>query len=342
MSSERPLSIDVHTHFFPPSLIELTRGGDGPSGIRVERRDGAEWLFHRGLSFPMAPLLYDLEERVKEMDADKIDAVVLAINSNMFGFELDPKDTLDLCRIANDDVASWVKQVPGRVFAMCSVPLNDPQAAVTELRRAKSELGLVGVEIGPSVEDMMLDDRSLDPFWAAAAELKMPVMLHPYTAMLGDRAPRGARGYHLENVLGNAMETITAGFRLIVGGVFDRHPGLTVQLSHGGGYFPYQLGRLEHAYTMRKDTSADAAKKPTEYIKNFLCDTILFQRVALDFLIERMGADRVVFGTDVPFDMADLMANTVGQDERPAWAEAVLSGNATREYGLKGVARGPF
>lgn len=343
-SGERPPVVDAHTHFFPPSLIELARSGDGPSGIRVERRDGAEWFLQRGHSFPLDPVLYDLERRVEQLDRDGIDAAVVAVVANLFGYELPPAETLELCRLANDAAARLVDQLPGRLFAMCSVPLNDPPAAAAELRRARHELGLVGVEIGPSVEDVMLDDPSLDPFWAAAAELRMPVMLHPYVSALGDgRAPRGTDGYHLANVIGNMVETTTAGFRLIVGGVFDRHPDLLVQLSHGGGFVPYQLGRLEHAYAVRADTSAGAARTPSAYLGNFLFDTVVFQRDALDFLLTRVGSERVLFGTDIPFDMNDSLALAVARgEERPAWAEAVLSGNARRAYGLGEITRGPF
>jgi aminocarboxymuconate-semialdehyde decarboxylase len=123
---------------------------------------------------------------------------------------------------------------------------------------------------------------------------------------------------------------------MIVGGVFDRHPGLTVQLVHGGGSFPYQLGRLDHAYRAREDTSSVALNRPSSYLRNFLFDTILFSEPALRFLVELAGPGRVVFGTDIPLDMADPPADRVRRALEPEVAERVLSTNAIGAYKLAG------
>jgi aminocarboxymuconate-semialdehyde decarboxylase len=222
----------------------------------------------------------------------------------------------------------------GRLPAMAAVPLNDPPAAAEELRRAREELGLVGVEIGTSVGDVMLDDPSLEPFYAAAEELRMPILLHPYLNMT---SPPGAAlsGFHLSNVIGNPTETFVAAARLIVGGVLDRHPGLRVQLVHAGGAFPYQLGRLEHAYEARTETKATARREPSAYLGNFLFDTITYDPRALDFLIALVGPERVLFGTDIPFDMSDLSAkNLTGRVEAEV-AGKILGENAVAAYGLR-------
>jgi aminocarboxymuconate-semialdehyde decarboxylase len=180
----------------------------------------------------------------------------------------------------------------------------------------------------------MLDDPSLDPFFAAAEELGMPLLLHPYTNMI---TPPGSAlsGFHLANVVGNPLETFAAAARLIVGGVLDRHPGLRVQLVHAGGAFPYQLGRLDHAYEARSETKATAKRRPSAYLGNFLFDTITFDRRALRFLIELAGPDQVLFGTDIPFDMADLSGREIAQWAEPETAAKVLGENALQIYGIK-------
>jgi aminocarboxymuconate-semialdehyde decarboxylase len=217
---------------------------------------------------------------------------------------------------------------------MASVPLNVPGAAAEELRRAHEDLGLVGVEIGTSVGSWMLDAPELDPFFEAAAELRTPVMLHPHKSMLGDGLPPGLDRFFLSNLLGNSLETATAATRLILGGVLDRHPGLLIQLVHGGGYFPYQLGRLQRGYELRETVREEAARGPREYMDNFLVDTVLYDPTAIGFLLDMFGPDRVVFGTDLPFDMADLTGLEIRDSLDPEVARKVFAGNADRAYGL--------
>lgn len=340
MPQQRPLVVDTHTHFFPLSLLEATRAGRGPAGMSIERRGADEFVHHEGIApYRLPPFVYDAGARLAQMDEDGIDVSLLAIVSNLFAYWLEPAETLAICQQANEDVAALAAQAPGRLFGLATVPLNDPEAAAAELRRAHG-LGLVGVEIGSSVGDLMLDHPSLDPFFAAAEELGLPVMIHLYLNMMM-APPRGAGDFHLENVIGNPLETQTAGYRLILGGTLDRFPRLEVQLSHGGGTFPYQLARLDHSYRLFAATRAIAQKLPSEYLGQLLFDSVIFGRKPLEFLIDLVGSDRVVFGTDRIFNMADLLALEVGRDERPPWAEAVLGANAQRSYRLGACGRAP-
>jgi aminocarboxymuconate-semialdehyde decarboxylase len=268
------------------------------------------------------------------MDRDGIDVSLCSIVPSLFLYELEPEKTLQAHRVINDAGAAYAERSGGRIAVLAAVPLNDPDLAAEELRRACGELGLVGVEIGPSVGAMMLDDARLDGFWAAATELGVPVMLHPYLNMVSKPGP-DLQGFHLGNVVGNPVETFVAASRLIVGGVFDRHPDLRIQLVHAGGAFTYQLGRLEHAYEAREDTRSVAEREPTAYLDRFLFDTIVFDERPLRFLLELAGPDRVLFGTDLPFDMADLSAlQTLPRIAPPDVAEKALGANALRAYGL--------
>src|SRR6185437_7369868 len=141
------------------------------------------------------------------------------------------------------------------------------------LRRACGQLGLCGVEIGPSVGSAMIDSTDFEPLLAAAEELDVTVMLHPYLNMVAKPGP-DLEGFHLSNVVGNPFETAVAASRLIVGGVFDLHPALRVQLSHDGGGFTHQLGRLQHAYAAREETKSVARSEPYAYLERFLFDTV--------------------------------------------------------------------
>jgi aminocarboxymuconate-semialdehyde decarboxylase len=328
--------VDTHTHFIPMELVEMLRRGDGPPDLSLVERDGNDPLIvhDNGLRYPVFPLFHDAEAKLEQMDGDGIDVSVVSLSSSLFLYGSEPSETARVHRVINDAAAAFAERGGGRLPAMATVPLNDPPAAAAELRRAHAELGLVGVEVGTSVGDTMLDDPSLEPFYAAAEELQMPILLHPYLNMTSPPAP-GMTGYHLSNVIGNPTETFIAASRLIVGGVFDRHPGLRVQLVHAGGAFPYQLGRLDHAYEARSETKSTAQRPPSSYLGNFLFDTITYEPRALDFLLELVGPDHVVFGSDVPFDMADFSAKDLARRVAPEVAARVLGENALAAYGLE-------
>ena len=334
-----PMVVDVHTHFIPEELIDLIDSGRGPSGLAVERREGKDPLIvhDNGLRYPALRIFRDTGARLEYMDEQGIDVSVISISPSLFLYWLAPAETAAACRLLNDAAAGMAEQAGGRVAVMAAVPLNDPAAAAEELRRAHTELGVVGVEIGASVEATQLDDPELDVFFATAAELRLPVMVHPYVSMI---APPDAatRGFHLGNVIGNPVETFIAGCRLLVGGVFDRHPALRVLLVHGGGALPYQIGRLQHAYEVREETRMVADKPPLSYLDNLRFDTAVFDRRALEHLIAIAGRERVLFGSDLPFDMGDASALRIRDWADPATADRILGMNAGELFGLSPLA----
>jgi aminocarboxymuconate-semialdehyde decarboxylase len=147
-----------------------------------------------------------------------------------------------------------------------------------------------------------LDDRRFDPFFTAAAELDVPVILHPY--YVGTRP--NLADFYMTNLTGNPLETCIAASRLILSGFLDRHPRLKIVLVHAGGFMPFQIGRLDHGFRARPETKAAITAAPSRYLRRFWYDTITHAATPLKFLIDLVGADRVVFGTDLPFDMADV------------------------------------
>jgi aminocarboxymuconate-semialdehyde decarboxylase len=213
---------------------------------------------------------------------------------------------------------------------VAAVPLQDVPAAVRELEHAVGALGLVGVEIGTTVNGRALDDPGLDPFFASAEALQVPVLVHP--SYVGTRP--GLEAFYFTNVLGNPLETTMAAMRLIAGGVLDRHPKLVLCLAHGGGFLPYQLGRLRHAATVRPELR-HLKRSPLEYLNQFYFDSITHHPLALRYLIEWAGADRVMLGSDFPYDMGD--PDPVGTFEdavvgHPEWEQFVTSGTAKRLF----------
>lgn len=258
---------------------------------------------------PMPAELFDLGAQLAEMDRLGIALRVVCPPPFALAYVGEPDANL------NRALARAVSTAGSRFLGLGTVPLHRPEAAAAELRRCMAELGLRGVTIGSDAgEGRELDAPDLEPFWAAAEDLGALILLHP------SDVPGAARmgQYHLRNLVGNPMATAHAAARLIFGGVLDRHPGLRIVLSHGGGALPWIAGRLDHGYRVRPECGSACAQPPSAYLRRFWYDTVVFEAGARRWLREQVGADRVVFGTDTPFDMGD--AGGMGEADHGAAA----------------------
>jgi aminocarboxymuconate-semialdehyde decarboxylase len=328
------MKIDVHTHFIPPKFIDDARQGHALNNIKLEQHPDGEWVVHpQGYKYPLSAEFWDMEAKLRQMDKLGLNISVLSISPTLFFYWAEAKSTAEFCQLANETVAKFAAQSGGRLYGMATVPLQDPEAATVELRRAVTRFGLRGVEIGTVMENVPLDDRRYDPFFSAAEELDVPVMLHPY--YVGSKPQLG--DYYMTNLIGNPLDTTIAAARLILSGCLDRHPKLKVVLVHAGGFLPFQIGRLDHGYDVRTETNANIKRPPSTYLNRFYVDTITHANLPLKFLIDLFGKDNVVIGTDLPFDMADThfterlsLANLDA-----ATANAIQSQNVIRIFGLK-------
>lgn len=327
------LTVDVHTHFIPPDVVAAARRGDGFDGLRTERSGGADWLIHRqGFRYPVPRAFHDLEARLWSMDERHIDHAVVSIAPQLFMYWADGGEAADFCREANEALASFAAGSRGRITAVATLPMQDPDAAVAELHRAVGQLGMRGAEIGTEVEDTPLDDAAFRPVLRAAARLGVPLILHPY--YVGPRA--GLADFYLTNLVGNPLATTVCATRLIFSGVLDEITELRPVLMHGGGYLPYQIGRLDHGYRVRPESQACRAA-PSEYLTRFWFDTVTHAAAPLRFLVGLAGAEHVVYGTDYPFDMAagplSDQAEGAGLDARSLASVAGLAADSL--FGLK-------
>lgn len=294
------LTVDVHTHFVPPEVVTAARRGSGFDRMVIERSGGQEWLVHRqGFRYPLPPVFFDVDARLRSMDERGVSHAVLSIAPTMFMYWTRASEASAFCRAANDALAAAAAAAGGRVTAVATLPMQDPVAAVAELRRAVGELGMRGAEIGPNVEDTPLDHAAVRPVLATAAQLGVPLILHPY--YVGARP--GLADFYLTNLVGNPLATTVGAARLIFSGVLDEIGQLRLVLTHGGGYLPYQIGRLDHGNRVRPE-SRGCARPPSEYLSRFWYDTVTHAAAPLRFLTEMVGPGRIVFGTDFPFDMA--------------------------------------
>jgi aminocarboxymuconate-semialdehyde decarboxylase len=295
-----PVVIDVHTHFIPE---EYFHSGDHPKwGAHVEERDGTPWIVHeQGFAYPFEPTFLCAEAKFEDMRRRSIDLSVVSLAPTLFYYWIEAEESIEFARMANDSLAKAVAESGGKLKGLASLPMQDPTEASKELRRAVGELGMVGAQIGTTIEGDYLDDESYDPVWQAAHELRVPLTLHPY--YVGPRV--GFEDYYLTNIFVNPMDTALAASRIIFSGLLDRYTSLTFLLVHAGGFLPYQLGRLDHGWKVRDETKVRIKRPPSEYMDRFYFDTITHNDSALRWLIDLVGGDKIVLGTDLPFDMAD-------------------------------------
>ena len=326
--------VDVHTHYVSPRAIETARRDPARHGVRVDEARGAPRLtLGNGPALrPLLPALHDLAAYVAFMQARGITHALVGPLMDMVGYHLPAAQGRAWNRVLNEALAEDLKQAPPGLRGLASVPLQDPAAAADELRHAVLRLGFRGAMVDTNVERRPLGDAALDPFWRAAMELGVPVILHPFVL---EPAPRFDE-FYLHNLVGYPFETTMAASSLIFGGTLDRMPELTVVLVHGGGFLPYQVGRLDRGHTARPETRAGGAGPASGYVRRVYYDTLTHSARSLCFLCDVVGADRLLLGSDFPFGLGDpepvasLRAAGLGEpSERAALAE-----NAARLFGL--------
>jgi aminocarboxymuconate-semialdehyde decarboxylase len=214
-----------------------------------------------------------------------------------------PELCVRIARVMNDGMAELARAHPDRCLPLATLPMQDGTAAALELERAVRQLGLRGACICTHVNGVDLDAPAVMPVLAMAERLDVPLFLHPQNA--GDVTRLRER--HLWNLIGFPMETATAAAKLILSGVLERFPRLNIVLAHGGGFLPYQIGRLDHGFRARPALRDQLPKPPSAYLANIYCDSLVHSDMALRFLLERVGAGNVVLGSDYPFDMGNDM-----------------------------------
>jgi aminocarboxymuconate-semialdehyde decarboxylase len=267
-------------------------------------------------------------QRIRLMDEQGVDVQALTINFYWW-YAADRTLASRIVRAQNEGLARWVAAHPDRFVALASVALQHPELAAEQLEDGVKRLGLRGASIGGHVNGEDLSLPRYDPFWAKAAELGVPVFMHPNgSENLIKAGALGGRG-DLGNIIGNPLETTYFLSRLIIDGTLDRFPGLRVCAAHAGGYLPSYLGRTEAACTVRPNANCANKKKPSEYLKSqILVDTMVFSQEGLRHLVAEMGAGQIVYGTDVPFNWpvtVDLVLDAPFLTD--ADKEAILGGN---------------
>lgn len=295
------MSIDVHAHCIPAELLDALASEGGELGI--ELTDDKRAAISGGkTTMPLRADLTDFDQRMAAMDEANIEVQVLASWIDLTAYALDAEKGAVWSRRVNEALAAEAARAPDRFRLLATAPLQEPELAAQELRYATAELGAVGIEIATRVAETELVDAGLDPFWEAAAELGSFVLLHPMDPIPAIDLKR----HFLHNLIGRPIESTLAIARLLMAGVFDRHPDLKVCIVHGGGFLPYQVGRLQKGWTAKPGlAAADLETAPMDAIKDMYFDTIVHNPMALRYLIDLVGADHIMLGTDYPFEAGD-------------------------------------
>jgi len=295
--------IDLHCHFIPPALIDRIAGDGGAHSITISDDERVSFAGKRSTQ-KLPRGMRDLTDRLERMDEQGVDLQIISAWMDFAGLELHAEDGAWLARGLNELTIEAIAPHGDRFRAMAAVPLQAPELAAEELRYALEELGMVAVEIATTLGSSELDDPGLAPFWTAAEELDALVLVHPMNQSIG--YDRLSRSYFLDNIVSNPAEGAVAAANLIFGGVLVKHPRLKICLTHGGGFLPYQIGRLDRGYAARPEvTAVNLDSPPSAFLHRFYYDTVLHSPEAVRFLVERVGADRVVLGSDYPFPMGD-------------------------------------
>jgi aminocarboxymuconate-semialdehyde decarboxylase len=317
------MRIDVHNHAIPERAVELL-GRDPAYRTRI---DGDRVHGGNHVDFTLFASFRDPDAKLRELESKRLEAAVISAAPPLFFYDVDERAGEAIAVATNEGLREFAAVHPDRYRWMAHVPMGAPDRAAGVLEDAV-RAGAVGVEVATNVAGARLDDARFEPFWSAAERLRAPVMIHPAY----NEPHRGLADFYLQNVIGNQLETTVAIERLICAGVLDRHPGLTILLVHAGGYYPFQAGRLRHARTVRPELRS-APEDPWAYLGRIAVDCIAHDRHALSYLIARCGAENVVMGTDLPFDMAtpapvDALAEAT--DERTA--RTIAEDNPARLY----------
>jgi aminocarboxymuconate-semialdehyde decarboxylase len=329
------VTVDVHTHLVPKGWPDLAAacGGSGWPWLRLDSERAAMIMLGDSEFRRVGASAWDAATRLDDMDTDGVELQVVSPTPVFFSYERPAAQAVKLARIFNDLALEHTAAGDGRLLPFCQVPLQDPDAACAELDRCLAA-GHAGVEIGNHVGDRDLDDAGILTFLQHCAEVGAPVFVHPWDMPSGPRIDRWMGRW----LAGMPAETHLSMLAMVLGGVFDQVPDtLRICFAHGGGSFPFWLGRLDNAWHRRGEAVRGRSQHPPRhYLGRFYVDSVVFDPAALRVLVDTVGEDRVVVGSDYPYPLGERpVGRVVNQADflSDAQRHRLLTGNAQRFLG---------
>jgi aminocarboxymuconate-semialdehyde decarboxylase len=327
-------AIDIHHHYFAPELVNEIKQHGNALGIEYytpkdSRESPLSIQFPKGNRLNLDPRLAEIEKRLEIMNQGSIAIATVEVQTSAVGYELDGSRGESWSKLYNEAIQSLVKRHPNRFAGIATVPLQDPSRAAKVLEYAIVNLKMSGVTIASNVVGKYYDSKDFDPFWKKAEELDVIMIMHPEWVAGSDKMG----GYGLRTVCGNPADTTLSVGYMIYSGVFDRFPKLKLALLHGGGFFPYHLGRFDRGLNSGSGAGPSriaASQPPSKYLKNLYFDNLVYRVETVEYLKRMVGTEHVMVGTDYPYDLGDWMAAEKIQQMNCTDAErdAMLHGNA--------------
>lgn len=298
--------IDTHAHIVPPVMYKTLRRDAAGYGVTFSGDETRPFVQLAGSSYvrPLPLFLTHLDERIATMDRQGIDMQILTGWVDFSAYTMPRELGIKFSELQNDSIAAVVASNPDRFAGAANVPLQDAAAAIAVLQRCADKYGFRAAQIATYLgPDRFLDDPALDPFWAAAQEMGTFLIFHPYD----EQRPRGLHDYFLHNCIGYPLQTTIAVVRMMFSGVFDRFPKLKVKVPHAGGFLPYQIERFRHAAEFRPEPRSKGFRgDPLDILRRLYFDTVTFSPMTLRYLVDLVGAERLMLGSDYPFEMGEV------------------------------------
>ena len=300
----RPKTYDLHNHVIPPTVVNAIARNPERFGTRFEERNGKRYFDSHGRMTELLPEFCDVNAKIAWMDRAGMSVAAISVGPPIYFYWLKPDAGTEIIRLANDGIAQMVAKYPDRLRGMAHLPMQDPDAAITELERAVKLYKFKAVELGTSIEGVLLSDPKFRKVLKTIEQLGLFVFAHPYRCM----AEGGMDSYYLRNFIGFPLDTTIMLAHLMFSGAMDDLKKLRVLCAHGGGFMPYQIGRFMHGHDVRPEPKVNKPSLPAKLFKRFYFDCLTHEPRSARHLITMAGVDHVCIGTDHPFDMGPKTA----------------------------------
>ena len=327
--------IDIHTHILPENLNDVTGQFIDSRFLKIDPIDETSAMLKKdGKSFRKVDCnCWNHQARINDCDDTKVNMQVLSTLPVLFSYWAQDDECLALSQFLNDHIGHICRQEPQRFIGLGTIPMQNTDMAISEMERCVNELKFPGIEIGSNINGENLSIEKIQPIFEHAEKIGCSIFVHPWEMMGQENMEK----YWLPWLVGMPAETSRAICSIIFGGVLDKFPDLKFAFSHGGGTFPFTIGRIDHGYKVRPDLCAiDNDKLPSSYLKHFYVDSLVHDEKAMSFLLDKMGPEQIALGSDYPFPLGELYPGKLLEemDLSNSIKQRIMAGTALEWLGL--------